>query len=313
MDTESKAGRNQGWTYFDRISPPSAGIEVLQFYAHNYPHSTRDIWRERIAGGLVRLDDQPTTCETVVHTGQRLSYHRPPWREPEAPTQFAVAHADDDLIAIIKPSGLPVLPGGHFLNRTLLHQVRRKLGAHLVPLHRLGRGTSGLVLFAASPRAKTDLCRAFRTGSIRKRYRALVVGTDIPDTFSVEVPIGRVAYGPVGNLYAATEAGAPARSECWVRRRDLATRQTILEVEIPTGRPHQIRIHLAAAAYPLVGDRLYGPGGVPRDQNPGERWALPGDCGYHLHARCIGFAHPGSGKWHEISCRPPAPLRCDGE
>jgi 23S rRNA pseudouridine1911/1915/1917 synthase len=313
MATQNRAVRNEGWTYFDRLGPDSAGIEVVEFYAQHYPHSTRDTWSERIAMGLVRLDGRRTSSETVVRAGQGLSYHRLPWHEPEAPTQFAVAHQDADLIAIIKPSGLPVLPGGQFLQRTLLHQVRHKLGAHLSPLHRLGRGTSGLVLFAASPRAKTNLCRAFRAGSVRKRYRTLVAGTDMPDTFSVEVPIGRVAYEPIGNLYAATETGAPARSNCGVRRRDLATQQTLLDVEIPTGRPHQIRIHLAAAGYPLVGDPLYGTGGVPLEPGPGEQFALPGDCGYHLHARYIGFTHPGSGRWLEICCRPPAPLRCDGE
>ena len=191
MESENRVDRNQGWTYVDRISGDSAGIAVLDFYTQRYPHSSRDTWSERVATGLVRLDDRPTTSEAVVRTGQKLSYHRPPWREPEAPSQFALAYADDDLIATIKPSGLPVLPGGQFLNRTLLHLVRLKLGGHLAPLHRLGRGTSGLVLFAASPRARRDLSRDFRTGSIRKCYRALVAGTDMPNDFSVESPIGR--------------------------------------------------------------------------------------------------------------------------
>ena len=313
MESENRAAHNQGWTYVDRICGDTAGVSVLDFYTQRYPHSTRDIWSERIATGHVRLDGRPTTSEAVVHAGQQLSYHRPPWREPEAPAQFALAYADDDLIATIKPSGLPVLPGGQFLDRTLLHLVRRKLGCHLAPLHRLGRGTSGLVLFAASPRARRDLSRDFRAGSIRKCYRALVAGTDMPDTFSVEAPIGRVAYEPVDTLYAATAGGVPARSKCRVCHRNLAARQTLLEVEIPTGRPHQIRIHLAAAGYPLVGDPLYGAGGVPLDWGPGERPALPGDCGYHLHARYIGFTHPGSGHWREIYCRAPTLLRCDGE
>ena len=313
MEPQNRALPNQGWTYIDRISPPDAGLAVLDFYAQRYHHSSRDEWSERIATGLVRLDDRPTIGGAVVRAGQQLSYHRPPWEEPEAPTQFALAYADEDLIAIIKPAGLPVLPGGQFLNRTLVHLVRSKLGIHLAPLHRLGRGTSGLVLFAASPRARRDLSRDFRTGSICKRYRALVAGTDMPETFAVETPIGRVAYGPVRQLYAATAAGAPARSSCRVCRRDLAAGQTLLEVEIPTGRPHQIRIHLAAAGYPLVGDPLYGAGGVPLDPAPGDRPALPGDCGYHLHARYLGFTHPGSGRWREIHCRAPARLRCDGE
>jgi 23S rRNA pseudouridine1911/1915/1917 synthase len=190
----------------------------------------------------------------------------------------------------------------------LLHLVRRRFGARLSPLHRLGRGTSGLVLFAASPRARQALSHEFRTGSIRKTYRALVEGTGMPETFAVEVPIGRVPYQPVGYLYAASDAGVPARSECRVCWQDSAAGRTLLEVVIPTGRPHQIRIHLAAAGYPLIGDPLYVAGGTPRPATGG-RAALPGDCGYHLHAQRLGFRHPASGGWHELYCRAPSSLR----
>jgi len=79
----------------------------------------------------------------------------------------------------------------------------------------------------------------------------------------------------------------------------------LVEVRILTGRPHQIRIHLAAAGHPLVGDRLYGARGVPARDSV----ALPGDGGYHLHAALLGLSHPADGRWTEITCLPPPVLR----
>ena len=313
FEVEKSGPNNRGWTYYDQITADNAGAETLEFYCKRYPHSDRQTWRQHIEAGLVRLNDSWTTCDTVLQTGQRLSYYRPPWQEPPAPAQYAVAYADEDLAAIIKPAGLPVLPGGQFLDRTLLHLVRDRFGQHLSPLHRLGRGTSGLVLFAASKQAKKELSRAFREEAVEKTYRAMVIGTPTSETFVVDVPIGQVPYPPVGRLFAATVDGARARSDCRVLRRDPVRRESLLEVHIPTGRPHQIRIHLAAAGFPIVGDPLYVVGGTPRKPNASKRPPLPGDCGYLLHSQRLRFVHPTSKEQLDICCRAPASLRLEGE
>jgi 23S rRNA pseudouridine1911/1915/1917 synthase len=119
----------------------------------------------------------------------------------------------------------------------------------------------------------------------------------------VEVPIGRVPHRLLGSVYAARPEGKPSRSLVTVRERREAT--SLLEVEIGTGRAHQIRIHLAAAGYPLLGDPLYAAGGVPRVDSV----ALPGDPGYLLHARLLVFRHPGTHLPVEVEAPPPPALR----
>ncbi len=104
--------------------------------------------------------------------GDRLIYHRLPWEEPDAPTDFAILFEDNNVLVLSKPSGLPVLPGGFFLENTLLHLVRKRYGSTSSPLHRLGRGTSGAILFSRNAPAARSLARAMFERRILKVYLA---------------------------------------------------------------------------------------------------------------------------------------------
>jgi 23S rRNA pseudouridine1911/1915/1917 synthase len=320
----------------------------------------------------------------LLHT--LIFYHRPPWNEPvvepvvesgleledslrgakKPRVPFNVLFSDKDLIAINKPSGIPTMPSQTFAAYTVLHVLRNALTEHTLappqPVHRLGVGTSGVLLVATSIEARKSLSKAIRDRNVTKVYRALVSnGTALPDFMNINCPIGPVPY-PIGGgtLYAARPDANPTTGETGVKelpaakpsvslvrvvRRHIEMDQAVVEVEIPTGRPHQIRIHMAYAGYPLVGDVLYLAGGVPnlnkqsfwkRDptvedmdsDEEGEeggteevgggegtkgmvrRVALPRDCGYSLHAHRITFEHPTiDGKWMMVEAPPPLNLR----
>jgi 23S rRNA pseudouridine1911/1915/1917 synthase len=281
---------NQGWTYQEQVQAKDENLTVLDYYTKYYPHSTQEEWLTRILAGQICLNHQKVSPNTYLKKGQQLTYHRPPWQEPDVPLKFDIIYEDEDLIVINKPSGLPVLPAGNFLENTLLWQLK-KLYPHekVVPIHRLGRGTSGLILIGRSSQGRSVLTQQMREQKITKIYHALIGKSDLPDYFTIDQPIGKVAYPSLGYLYAATSQGKFAYSEGWVLERQEKT--TLLAVKILTGRPHQIRIHLASIGYPLLGDPLYIIGGIPKihDNN---KLAVPGDCGYFLHAYQLSFLHP---------------------
>ncbi|MDP2914990.1 MAG: RluA family pseudouridine synthase [Candidatus Aminicenantes bacterium] len=298
--------KNRGYSYSDRILQPDAGVSVTDFYSRHYPHSTEETWRLRIQEGQVLLNGRPPSPDDTLTRGDRLIYHRLPWEEPEAPTDFETLFEDGDVLVLAKPSGLPVLPGGLFLENTLLYLARQRYGAGCSPLHRLGRGTSGAILFTRNGRAARSLAAAMVERRILKVYLALASGTAMPDTFTVDAPIGPVPYRRPANVHAYRPDGRSSISHVRVIRRLPDENATLLEVTIPTGRPHQIRIHLSYAGCPLVGDPLYQSGGIPRAGSYDEEFAArPGDIGYFLHSWKIRFPHPERGENVVVVCPPP--------
>jgi len=292
---------NRGFAYRDEIGADHVGWCALDYLTSRYVHSTRDAWQRRLADGEVLIDGTVASGATALCAGQSLVWHRPPWIEPDAPLAFAVLYEDDHLVAVLKPPGLPTLPGGGFLEHTLMHQLRRRTPNAGI-LHRLGRWTSGVLLASKNPTAHAAVSAAFRERRIDKRYRALAMSTPAETTFIVETPIGVVPHPILGTIHAASVDGKPSRTRVEVVAiRDGAF---LADVWIETGRPHQIRIHLAAAGHPLVGDPLYAVGGQPA---PDCR-ALPGDPGYLLHAAEIRLAHPLTGERLVIEAPPPPEL-----
>jgi 23S rRNA pseudouridine1911/1915/1917 synthase len=303
---------NKGFRYINRIGANFEGFTVLGFYTTRYPLATPSEWQSRIDEGLVLLDDLPTTADTPLFRDQVLTYNRPAWEEREAPKNWTVLFEDKHMVAINKPSGLQVLPGGLFLDNTLLSLVR-KTYPDIAPIHRLGRGTSGIVICARTDSARSRMSRALRDGHFKKVYRTRVIRTDLPDEFEINHPIGRIPYFEIDTLFAATPDGKPSETHCRTLYRDTDKNQSLVYVHIITGRPHQIRIHLAAAGYPLVDDPLYTYGGGPRPAASGEPLPLPGDTGYHLHAHEITFPHPETDEMLTLTAPLPDILKAPGE
>lgn len=289
---------NQGYAYREKLGVKARGKTSLAYLVEVYRHSSEAQWRERVERGEVLLNDQPAQGHELLQPGQVLCWNRPPWEEAETPRTFSVIYEDDSLVVVSKPSGLPTLPGAGYYRNTLLTLVQERFpGA--VPVHRLGRGTSGLVLFTRTPSAAVRLSEAWRTHQVEKRYRALSQNRAEQDRYEITAPIGIVPHPLLKEVFAYNPKGKASRSTAQVLERREG--QTLFQVDIHTGRPDQIRIHLAFIGHPLVGDSLYAAGGLPRLESP----ALPGEGGYLLHGERLVFNHPHSGE--RITLTAPVP------
>jgi 23S rRNA pseudouridine1911/1915/1917 synthase len=289
---------NRGYAYTTIIRTKHHGQALLSHLASLYPHSSPQAWQQNLDNGEVTLNGIVATGSESITRGQTLVWNRPPWIEPDAPQHFEILLDDPHLLAVNKPSGLPTLPGGGFIENTLLHLVQKHT-PNANPVHRLGRATTGIVLFAKTPQAAAHLGAHWNTPKIQKIYRALAQNSAQHDTYEILTPIGLVPHPRLGSVWAAHPSGKPSKSVAKVISRTTST--TTFEVSLHSGRPHQIRIHLASIGHPLVGDPLYGLAGQPLETLPG----LPGDGGYFLHAQFLKFHHPITGQ--QITLEAPLP------
>ncbi|KAI3817679.1 hypothetical protein L1987_11476 [Smallanthus sonchifolius] len=319
---------NDGLTYRDLVRSPDSGLTLIEFYSLRHQSSAPSLGGSKMVRLITVNGTVVADPNTALRTGTELVYHRRPWKEPYAPYLLEVLFEDDHLIALNKPSGLQVLPGGLFQQRTVLTQLQWHIKNQElcpVPVHRLGRGTSGILLCAKTKLAKTRLAALFadktsavvgnrkidnevsKVGKMSKIYRALARGIINEDEVVIDQPIGTVEYpGVAKGLYVASPSGKPALSKVHVLKRDVQNNLTVVQVEIQSGRPHQIRIHLSFIGHPLIGDPLYLTSGKPQCSVPetvDETFAedggyhrpanpVPGDCGYYLHAHQLVLYHP---------------------
>jgi 23S rRNA pseudouridine1911/1915/1917 synthase len=241
----------------------------------------------------VRLNEQPVRARQTVAIGDRVEAELPevlPSELVAEPVPLAILHEDADLIVLDKPAGLVVHPApGHArgtLVNALLHHCRdlRGVGGVQRPgiVHRLDRGTSGVMVVAKHDAAHRALADQFRTHTIERTYLAFVRGLPTADGGHVERAIGRHPRDRK-RMSVRASTGREALTRWRVRRRFTASGISLLEVRPETGRTHQIRVHLASAGLPIVGDPVYGRAHVRLLERPA------------LHASVLGFEHPRGG------------------
>ena len=299
-------------------SPEDTGARLDRFIAANCPELSRTRVQELIEAGLVLINGAPAGKGSQhLRGGERITLdapQRPPLRaEPES-IPLDILYEDDDVIAVNKAAGMTVHAGAGNHTGTLVNallgrgQSLAQGGDPLRPgiIHRLDKETSGVILVAKNDFAHAKLSDAFRHRTVQKTYLALVQGLLKDDQGRIELAIGR---DPIHRTRMAVQRKnwhgtaianlREARTDWRVLARIDST--TLVEVQLHTGRTHQIRVHFSALKHPVVGDILYGAASELRMG----KTTLPPLGRNFLHAAKLAFAQPRTGQ--QLELRAPLP------
>jgi 23S rRNA pseudouridine1911/1915/1917 synthase len=259
----------------------------------------------QIGGGDVLVNDAVLLKPSYrVRSGDRIEIElpAPPVTEllPES-IPLDIIFEDQDLVVVNKPAGLVVHPGagvehGTLANALVAHFAELSPGtAPLRPgiVHRLDRDTSGLMVIAKNEQSHQHLAEQFAARAVKKHYVALVHGRMAKTSEVIDLPIGRHPVHRVKMHVAKQGKGRPAYTRYEVSRS--FTEFSLLDVEIKTGRTHQIRVHLAHIHHPVVGDEIYGPGSSVNVRSVEVRRAINALGRHLLHAASLAFTHPTTG------------------
>jgi 23S rRNA pseudouridine1911/1915/1917 synthase len=303
-------------------SPQDAGARLDRFVVTHCPELSRTRVQELIEAGLVLVDGSPARKGAAkLREGQKVSFEvaeRPAIVAVAETIPLDVLYEDGDVIAINKASGMTVHAGAGNISGTLVNALLgrgQSLSQTDDPLrpgivHRLDKETSGVILVAKNDAAHAKLGEAFRQRAVKKTYIALVQGILDGKSGRIELAIGR---DPIHRTRMTTQHkswhGADianpreARTDWKALAKIDST--TLVEVQLHTGRTHQIRVHFSALKHPVVADTLYG---AARELRVG-KLDLPPLGRNFLHAAKLGFAQPRTGAWIEVRAALPLELR----
>ncbi|RQO38868.1 pseudouridine synthase [Variovorax sp. KBW07] len=246
----------------DGVGPSCVGLAhgpwptIAEFLVERFPAITREAWLERIAAGDV-IDEHhvPVTVQRRYESPLRVYYYRTLDAEVTIPFEEQVLFQDDQLVVVDKPPFLPVTPTGKYLQQSLLVRLKRKLKLDdLVPLHRIDRSTSGLVLFSVRPETRGAYQAMFPQRRIAKHYEAVVPWQDgvssVPEVYRSRL------VDDEHFMRVKEEPGEP-NSETRIVVREARGGQALLQLSPVTGRKHQLRVHCMALGMPIVNDPIY--------------------------------------------------------
>lgn len=296
-----------------QVTAEHDGLRLDHFLVALLPECSRSQIQRWIKDGAVRAGQRDLRPKTIVHAGDTVTVDVPapvPAQPCAEPVPLDVLYEDPDLIVVNKPSGMVVHPGaGHArgtLVNALLHHARdlSGVGGAQRPgiVHRLDRGTSGVLVVAKHDAAHTELSRQFSDREVEKEYIALVWGL-VHAGRRIDAPIGR---DPAHRQKMSTRARRARTAVTRVVQARHLRGVTLVHVAIMTGRTHQIRVHLSAISHPIVGDAVYG--GVRRHL-PAHLRAVGRLERPFLHAARLAFTHPLDGRRMEFTSHLPHDLQ----
>jgi tRNA pseudouridine32 synthase/23S rRNA pseudouridine746 synthase len=204
--------------------------------------------------GLVDVDGRAADRLTPYRPGSVVTYRREVPAEVRIPFEETIVHQDDDLVVVDKPHFLPVMPAGQYVEETLSVRLVRRLGnPDLVALHRLDRGTAGLVVFSARPSSRDAYTALFRDRAIAKTYEALappMPGRRFPFSHASRIERGEP-------FFRMRDVEGPANATTHIDVIERGADAWRYRLEPVTGRKHQLRVHMAALGAPIIGDPMY--------------------------------------------------------
>jgi 23S rRNA pseudouridine1911/1915/1917 synthase len=298
------------------VAAEEAGQRLDRYLAQRLPELSRTRVQELIAAALVRVDGRAAKGSLKLRGGERIEIElqpRPPLQAEPEKIPLEILYEDDDLLVVNKPAGMTVHAGAGHSAGTLVNallgrgQPLSAGGDVLRPgiVHRLDRETSGAIVVAKNEFAHARLSAEFQRRTVSKTYLALVEGKLPRASGRIELAVGR---DPRRRVRMTARSGVAGRArEARTDWRVLAALGglTLVEVQLHTGRTHQVRVHFSALRHPVVGDTLYG---AARQERIGKT-LLPELQRNFLHAARLGFAHPRSREPIEVRAPLPAELR----
>ena len=314
-DTPRSAG-----TLFFHISQEEEGVRLDQFLVSRTKGLSRSRIKDLIKSGAARVNQTVSRPSYRVRAGDHIILSIPPPSptvvQPE-PVAFSIVFEDASVVVVDKPAGLVVHPAPGHASGTLVHGLLWRcgdlsgIGGVTRPgiVHRLDKDTSGLMVVAKNDRAHASLARQFKSGEIRKEYRALVHGLLRERTGLIDAPIAR--HSRKRKEMAVVQGRGKEAVTAWWLVESFQAEFSFLRVSIKTGRTHQIRVHFSHLGHPVVGDPVYGYGkrwwkGHPLQKKGG---IITPPRRQMLHAKRLGFQHPESGRFMEFEADLPDDFR----
>ena len=302
-------------------------LRIDKYLSEHMPHQTRNRIQQAAEAGYIHVNDRPVKSNYKVRSGDvvTLMLNRPHYDTTIIPEDLPldVRYEDDDLMVIYKPAGMVVHPGCGNFHGTLVHAIAWHL-RHLPTydpndpqvglVHRIDKDTSGLLVVAKTPEAKSNLGKQFFDHDTHRSYTALVWGNFVEDEGRIEGNIGRdlkdrlrmAVFPPDSDM------GKPAVTHYKVLERYGYT--TLVECRLETGRTHQIRAHMKHIGHPLFADERYGGCEILRGERTASYKAYITNCfklcpRQVLHAQTLGFRHPRTGLQMDFTSDLPADMQ----
>lgn len=269
-----------------KVKPEESGIRIDRFLADKFKDLSRSFIKKLIEEGKIKVNGRAIEPSYKVKAEDEIEIEElsKPQRAPQPQDiPLKIIYEDDDILIVDKPAGMAVHPAPGCEDNTVVNALlsRYRELPSLSPerpgiIHRLDKDTSGLMIIAKSPLAFNKLAKDFAERKIEKRYLALLIGNLPLDEGRIELPIGRDPFDR--KKMKVTLGGKEALTKFKVLKRYDGF--TLVDVEIKTGRTHQIRVHFSYQGYPIAGDEIYGKGKISGLERQ------------FLHAYRLSFKHP---------------------